>query len=248
MNTPVVTLEHIRVRFGDVTVLDDISLNIEAREFVGITGPNGGGKTTLLKVILGLISPEKGRVSVFSMPPVPARKRVGYVPQFHHFNSSFPASVMDVVLTGRLDSGSMFGRFSRADRRADRHAAEHALERVALHDLKNRQISKLSGGQQQRALIARALVSDPDMLLLDEPAASIDSSSKSTFYSLLDKLRGEKTIIMVTHDVSAVTSRADKILCLNRIFCSNDSDGILAEHPETTHPQASQPKITHPAT
>ncbi|MBU0569162.1 ABC transporter ATP-binding protein, partial [Patescibacteria group bacterium] len=166
MKNEAVRLTDVWVEFDGATILEKQNLILFENDFLGIIGPNGGGKTTLLKVILGLIEPSRGEVKVFGQPPVMARKNIGYVPQLSFFDKDFPISVMEVVLMGRLAVRSLFQRFTHEDR----NAALMALERVEMTDLRHRQIGKLSGGERQRVFIARALVSNPKLLLLDEPA------------------------------------------------------------------------------
>lgn len=211
MKKEVVKLNDVWVKFDDVTVLQEQNLTIYSDDFLGIIGPNGGGKTTLLKVILGLIEPSQGEVKVFGQPPARVRRSIGYVPQLSFFDRSFPINVMDVVLMGRLSVRSAFHKYSREDK----DAALRALEKVEMEDLRYRQIGKLSGGERQRVFIARALVSNPKLLLLDEPTASVDSKMKIGVYDLLDKLKKDMAIILVTHDMGVISSHVDKIACLN---------------------------------
>lgn len=207
-----VELNNISVKYGDLDALDDITLKVEEGSFLGIIGPNGGGKTTLLKVILGLIEPQQGEVKIFGEPLNNAVDQIGYVPQISNFDRSFPISVLDVVLMARL-GGRV--RFFHQYKKEDIQKAEAVLAEMNLLHLKNRQIGKLSGGQLQRVLIARGLAVDPDILLLDEPTASVDASSTSQIYEILKKLNEERTIIVVTHDMAAVSSYFDTLACLN---------------------------------
>ena len=176
-----VRLENVWVHYDTVSVLEDINLSIMRDDFMGIIGPNGGGKTTLLKVILGLVKPSKGKVTVLGGGPEENRKFIGYVPQYSHFDRDFPISVQEVVLMGRSGQVGLMKRFSREDK----ILALQALETVDMLEFKDRQIGKLSGGQQQRVFIARALVSEPKLLLLDEPTASVDMPMQTEFYELL---------------------------------------------------------------
>ena len=188
-------------------------LSLRPGEALALLGPNGGGKTTLLKAILGLVTPDSGEIRIFGRSGESARRSIGYVPQFSRFDRRFPISVEEVVLIGRLAGRSpWFSRFSRADRQL----VDALLERLEIADLKHRQIGQLSGGQLQRVLIARALAVEPRILILDEPTASVDSASKTRIYDLLKELNREMTILIVTHDLSAVSSNIDKIACLNQ--------------------------------
>ena len=204
---------NLSVFYGEDCALKEISLQVEEREFLGIIGPNGGGKTTLLKAILGLVPPESGEVRIFGGTGAQARRSIGYVPQFSRFDRRFPINVEEVVLMGRLTGRSpWFARYSREDR----EIVKSLLTRLEIADFRKRQIGQLSGGQLQRVLIARALAVEPKILILDEPTASVDSASKTRIYELLKELNQEITILIVTHDLSAVSSNIDKIACLNQ--------------------------------
>lgn len=206
-------IQNLSVFYGEDCALEKISLNVEEREFLGIIGPNGGGKTTLLKAILGLVQPQSGTVRIFGQTGDKARRSIGYVPQFSKFDRRFPISVEEVVLMGRLAGRSPW--FVRYDDK-DRMVVQSLLARLEILDLKQRQIGQLSGGQLQRVLIARALAVEPRILILDEPTASVDSASKTRIYDILKELNKEMTILIVTHDLSAVSSNIDKIACLNQ--------------------------------
>jgi len=227
----IVRLNDIRVNYGDVPALEDITLSIFQHDFLGIIGPNGGGKSTLLKVILGLVKAYSGSVSVFGKPPEQVRSRIGYVSQRPAFDRDFPASVWNVVMMGRYGKTGLFRRYNREDRTA----AEKALVRVGMQDYRNQQIGRLSGGQQQRVFVARALVAEPELLLLDEPTASIDSNMQTEFYELLEELKKSLTIVMVSHDISAVSVYVDKIVCLNRQLYYHGSKEITPEILEATY-------------
>ena len=227
----IVRLNDIRVNYGDVPALEDITLSIFQHDFLGIIGPNGGGKSTLLKVILGLVKAYSGSVSVFGKPPEQVRSRIGYVSQRPAFDRDFPASVWNVVMMGRYGKIGLFRRYNREDRTA----AEKALVRVGMQDYRNQQIGRLSGGQQQRVFVARALVAEPELLLLDEPTASIDSNMQTEFYDLLEELKKSLTIVMVSHDISAVSVYVDKLACLNRQLYYHGSKEITPEILEATY-------------
>jgi len=210
--TYAVELDDVSVNYGELEALKNINLKVAEGAFLGIIGPNGGGKTTLLKVILGLIEPQKGRVKVMGYPLNEVVDQIGYVPQISNFDRSFPISVLDVVLMARL-GGRV--RFFHQYQKEDIKKAEAVLEQLNLLHLKDRQIGKLSGGQLQRVLIARGLTVEPEILLLDEPTANVDASSTSQIYELLKELNKDKTIIVVTHDLAAVSSYFDSLACLN---------------------------------
>lgn len=226
-----IRLDGVWVRYNGVPILEDINLEIAPDDFVGIIGPNGGGKTTLLKVILGLISPARGHVTVFGQPPSKSRAGIGYVPQHTTFDREFPISVWDTVIMGRLSKTGMFKRYGKADAAA----AEKALQTVSMLQHRERQLGKLSGGEQQRVFIARALVSDPRLLLLDEPTASVDPAMQAEFYELLGRLRERMAIVLVSHDITAVSINVDKIACLNRRLFYHGSAEISPEVLEATY-------------
>jgi zinc transport system ATP-binding protein len=196
--------------YGDEPVLEDVNLILNARDFVCIVGPNGGGKTTLLKLILGLLRPGSGSLQVFGLAPDRARPRVGYMPQYAQLDPQFPVSVMDVVLMGRLRPGiAPYGR-------SDRLVAERALREVGLGDFARRPFSALSGGQRQRVLIARALACEPDLLLLDEPTSNLDLRVQGDFYDLLKDLSMRLTVLLVSHDVGFISNLVRTVVCVNR--------------------------------
>jgi len=178
----VVKLENVWVHYNGTPALEGIDLSIQQNDFLGIIGPNGGGKTTLLKVILGLIMPSHGEVSVLGKRPQRTRGSVGYVPQHSLFDRDFPISVWDVTLMGRCSRTGLLRRYGREDRAMVRNV----LKTVSMLEHKDRQMGKLSGGEQQRVLIARALAAEPKLLLLDEPTANVDATMQTEFYELLE--------------------------------------------------------------
>ncbi|NQT73416.1 MAG: ABC transporter ATP-binding protein [Chloroflexi bacterium] len=236
----VVTLDDIWVQNNGVPILKGITMAIEQNDFLGIIGPNGGGKTTLLKVILGLIKPSRGKVRVLGVSPERSRNKIGYVPQHNLFDREFPINVWDVVLMGRYGRTGLLKRYSGEDR----EKARSALETVGMLDHKERQIGKLSGGEQQRAFIARALVAEPEILLLDEPTASVDTAMQTEFYEILDSLKQRMAIVLVSHDISAVSVHVDKIACLNQELFHHGSGEIESEILEATYKCPIQ-MITH---
>ena len=207
--TPAVQAEDVTFSYNGNPVLEHVNVVIHQRDFVMIVGPNGGGKTTLLRLILGLLRPTRGHVRVFGQPPEQVRHRIGYMPQHAQVDPSFPVTVMDVTLMGRL-RGRHFGPF----RRQDKQAAREALRLVEIADLEDRPFSDLSGGQRQRTLIARALASEPDLLLLDEPTASLDMAIEQELYDLLKRLNERLTIVMVSHDLGFVSQVVKTVVCV----------------------------------
>lgn len=212
LKTPIIELDSVSFSYPGSTILKDVSFQVYEGEFIGMIGPNGGGKTTLLKLILGFLKPSKGIVKVFGESPISSSglKQLAYVPQAIRFDRDFPISVEEVVLSGLLSHLPWYGRFHTNDR----HAALEALEKVGLPHLREASFGTLSGGQAQRVLIARSLVSNPQLLLLDEPTASVDSQAEADIYALLSQLRNEMTILMVTHDLRAAIDQVERILCV----------------------------------
>lgn len=207
-----VELKNVSFSYKEGLVLEDVNISIQPGEFVCFVGPNGGGKTTLMKLIIGLLTPDTGTVSVIGMSPLKARPLIGYVPQHAHHDLMFPVTVWDVVLMGRIDNHYRFGAFTSFDRKQ----AELALQEVDLLHLKKRPFSALSGGQRQRTLIARALVSEPSVMILDEPMTNIDALREKELVELLKTLSERMTILMVTHDLGFVSKYVSKVVCVNR--------------------------------
>lgn len=223
---PVIEVSHVTFGYPpqgeSQPVLDDVSLRIEPNEFLGIIGPNGGGKTTLLKIMLGMLKPQRGEVRVFGRPPAESRNRIGYVPQHAKVDPSIPASVLDVVLTGRLGR-SWFGfRYGRRDI----EIARHALSQTEMEPFAGRAIGTLSGGQRQRVLVARALASDAALLLLDEPTAGVDPHMERSLTDLLHRLNERLPIVIVSHDVSFVSTHLKRVACLNRTLICHKAEEI----------------------
>lgn len=208
----VIDFNHLFFHYGDDPVLRDVTFQMKPGEFLGIIGPNGGGKTTLLKLILGFIKPTAGSIQVFGESPVEARSKLAYVPQGLRFDRQFPISVKELVLTGRLSRLPWYGVYSQADEQA----VAEALEKVGISHLQERPFGTLSGGQAQRALIARALVSEPKLLLLDEPTASVDPQAEADIYRILQNLREKMAVVMVTHDLRAAVDLVDRVLLVQR--------------------------------
>lgn len=212
----VIAVKNVTVTRQELVMLDDVSLTVHQGEFAAIIGPNGAGKTTLLKVILGLTKLDSGSVEVFGRPVDKLgemRSRIGYVPQIHNIDLNFPVSVYETVLMGT------YGRVGVGRRPAssDHEATIAALDRVGMTELKNRPIARLSGGQRQRVFIARALVSNPELLLLDEPTTGVDLATSGSLYSLLKELKDEgTTVVLVSHDITVVAAYLDSLACLNR--------------------------------
>jgi len=208
----IIEIDHVYFSYDGLPVLQDVNITIKERDFLAIIGPNGGGKTTILRLILGLLEPDKGTIRVFGRTPKQARRLIGYLPQQFTFDFDFPISVMEIVLMGRLGKRGVGKKYTHEDIKI----CLQALEKVGMQSFKEREIGNLSGGQRQRVLIARALTSEPRLLLLDEPVSSVDTQWQQSFYELLHDLNKEIAIVLVTHDVSVISTYIDKIACLNR--------------------------------
>ncbi len=208
----IVEINHVYFFYDEVPVLQDVNITIKERDFLAIIGPNGGGKTTILKIMLGLLEPDKGTVRLFGRAPKQARRYVGYLPQQFTFDYDFPISVMEVVLMGRLGKRGVGKKYTDEDVTV----CLNALEKVGMANYKESEIGNLSGGQRQRVLIARALTSEPRLLLLDEPVSSVDTQWQKSFYELLNELNKDIAVIVVTHDVGVISTYFDKIACVNR--------------------------------
>jgi len=211
MNGEVIArLEGVSVRRGAVQVLSDVDLEVRRGDLMWVVGPNGGGKTTLVKLLLGLLPPDSGSVTVFGQRPEQARARIGYMAQQSSLDSHFPVDVLSVTLMGRLGPTTPLGPF----RRKDHAIALKALDQVGLRDLARRPFSALSGGQQRRLFIARALACEPELLILDEPTANLDPAVQSRLYALLQDLHQQMTIIMVSHDPTFVVDSVEQVVCV----------------------------------
>jgi zinc transport system ATP-binding protein len=223
---PYVELEAVDVGYGDVRVLEHIDLTVESGDFLGIIGPNGSGKTTLLRVMLGLREPDRGAVRLFGHPPATFRQwgRLGYVPQRATLDPALPVTVSEVVATGLVASLGLFGRTGARERQR----IDEVLAQVGMQAHADARIGPLSIGQQQRVLIARALVSKPELLILDEPTGGVDPEAQTSFYALLRHLNRERdvTLILVSHDIGVVAKEVTKLACLNRrlIFHGRPAD------------------------
>lgn len=225
MKEKALTIEHLSFHYERTPALEDVNFEIAQGEFVGIFGPNGGGKTTLLKLIMGMLQPQKGVIRLFGHTPKERRHLIGYVPQAMRFDRDFPISVLEVVMMGCLRKLTWWGRYP-AD---TKQKSMNALERVGLVHKASSSFGTLSGGEAQRTLIARAIVDDPKMLLLDEPTASVDPQAEQDIYDQLAELNKTMTILMVTHDLQTIVDKVGKLLCVNRqVTCLKAKD--VCEH------------------
>ncbi len=207
-----IAVEQVWAGYHGQIVLEEVSLSVKEGDFVGLIGPNGGGKTTLLRVILGLLTPYRGTVRLLGKTVREGRRHVGYVPQGVEFDHDFPINVWQVVQMGRLSKAGLFRRY----RSEDDEVVAEALRNVEMLDLRDRPLGELSGGQRQRVYIARALATEAQVLLLDEPATSVDPQVSASIYELLQELNHEMAILMVTHNMAVVSAYVKSVGCLNR--------------------------------
>lgn len=221
MSDPIIAVRDLWFSYNGIPVLAAVSLLVNQGDFLALLGPNGGGKTTLLKLMLGLLRPDRGTIHVFGELPGKSSHRIGYMPQHLHFNQSFPISVLDSVLMGRLKPGRGWSRYTQRDKLA----AQQALERVEMWEYRNRRVGELSGGQQQRVFIARALVDEPEVLFLDEPTTSVDTKHQTDLFEILKELNETVTIVVVSHDVGIVSSHVKSVACVNQqVFVHSDAE------------------------
>ncbi len=222
MTETAVLIKDLSFAYAKLATLENINLEIKHREFLGVVGPNAGGKSTLLKLILGVLTPQKGRILVYSNFPKKSRWQIGYVPQYPKFERNFPITVEQAVLMGRIKSKIIFNNYTKEDY----SAVHNALEEVEAVSIAKRQIGSLSGGQLQRVLIARALVSNPRLLILDEPTANIDQYVEGEIFEVLRTLNQRMTIIVVSHDIAFISSYVSRVACLNRTLICHNTDSV----------------------
>lgn len=217
---PVIALDNVSFSYNAKLVLENVNLTVADKEFVWVVGPNGGGKTTLVKLILGLLQPKSGTIRVFGQSPAAARRRIGYMPQHAQLDPRFPVTSREVVLMGRLNKGMAPGMYSANDK----EIVHKVLELVGMESTADIPLKDLSGGQQRRLLIARALACEPDMLLLDEPTANLDRIAERDLFKILKKLNQQLTVMMISHDPAFVSDYVEQVVCVNR---------TVAIHPTT---------------
>lgn len=228
----VINIRDVSFQYDDRPVLEDVSVTINRGDFVGLIGPNGSGKSTLLKIILGLLEPKKGEVYLFGEPIKKFNhwEKIGFVSQkANSFNSGFPATVFEVVSMGLFGKIGLFRFLNREHKKK----IENVIEQVGLSDFSDKNIGDLSGGQQQRAFIARALVSDPELLILDEPTVGVDTNNVHQFYELLKGLneKANITLLLVSHDIGTMINYVTDVACLNRrLHFHGGKDDFLADH------------------
>lgn len=227
----VISVRDVWAGYEGDPVLENVNLTVHEHDFVGLIGPNGGGKTTLIKVLLGLLPPTRGEVRILGRPVKEGRRYIGYVPQAVRFDHDFPISVWDVARMGRLGERGLLRRYTARD---DAIVAEK-LRQMDILDLRDRPIGALSGGQRQRVYIARALAAEPRILILDEPLAGVDAQTSSNFYELLSRLNDQITILMVSHDIGAITSYVKTVGCLNRQLIYHTEKQLTPEMLDATY-------------
>lgn len=223
--TQTVEIKNMSFAYQNRNVLKDVNLTVPLGDFATIVGPNGGGKTTLLKLLLGLLKPSTGTIRIFGTTPAKSRIKIGYMPQYSHLDMQFPVTVMDVALMGRLGKGG-WDRYSAQDIKC----AATALEEVKMDTFKNSHFNALSGGQKQRVLIARALCCEPELLLLDEPTSNIDQESEQDLFKILTRLNQRMTILLVSHDLGFTSQVVKSVICVNRqvvIHPTTTMDGTM---------------------
>jgi zinc transport system ATP-binding protein len=242
------SVEHLSFRYNSVEVLSDISFSVDAGDYIGLVGPNGSGKTTVIKIILGLTQQEKGTVTLFGSDAsaFKDRHKIGYLPQKPtHFNPHFPATVKEIVSLGLFSKM----RFPKRITRDDEAVIYEAMEMADVLDISDALIGELSGGQQQRVLVARSVVNKPELLILDEPTTALDPEAREHFFKVLYELNLKKnvTVILVTHDIASIGEYASKLLYLDKkiIFYGSFEDFCLSENMTQYFGEFSQHLICH---
>lgn len=210
-------LEHVVAGYDSQVVLPDVTITIHENDFLGVIGPNGGGKTTFVKTLLGAIPPLKGEIT-----PCVDSLNIGYLPQNSTIDKQFPISVIDTVLSGLMFNKGLLGRYARKDR----EKAEQMLAKIGISELSHRNIGELSGGELQRVLLSRALISEPQILVLDEPTTYVDNKFEKEMYALLKELNKSIAIVMISHDLGTISSHVKSIACVNRSFHYHNSNTI----------------------
>jgi zinc transport system ATP-binding protein len=237
MKPPIIELKNISFSYGGPVILKHIDLQIKEGEFIGVVGPNAGGKSTLLKLILGLLRPTQGEIRVTGKRPELVRPEIGYVPQYPRFTRDFPITVKQAVLMGRLGKTRWWGGYTPKDN----DIAIQTLKKTEMDTHAQRQLNTLSGGQLQRVLLSRALASEPRILILDEPTANIDQRVESDIFDLLKQLNKQMTIIVVSHDIAFVSYYVHRVACLNTTLMCHEAahvDGALVDELYGAHMHA----------
>jgi zinc transport system ATP-binding protein len=220
--TAVISVSGVTFSYGGPMVLEDVHLDVADGEFLGVVGPNAGGKSTLLKLMLGLLEPTTGSIEVGGRDPSEGSRMIGYVPQYPPFARDFPITVEQTVLLGRLGTARVLGGYSRPDR----NIADRVMAETEIFNIRGRRLNTLSGGQLQRVLLARALASEPRILMLDEPTANIDVRMESDIFELLRRLNQRATIIVVSHDIGFISQYVGRVACVNRTLICHSTLAI----------------------
>lgn len=220
MNNSIIKIENLSAGYDRKTVLHDINLEISEKDFLGIIGPNGGGKTTLMKVILGFLKPSEGKITFYDNGMPVEQLEIGYLPQYNSIDKKFPISIYEVILSGLNRQKSLFSRFTKEHH----ERVKETISMMGLEGMENKPIGQLSGGQMQRALLGRAIVSNPKAIILDEPNTYIDKRFEARLYSLLEEINKQRAVILVSHDIGSVLQTVKSIACVN---------GTLNYHPQS---------------
>lgn len=225
--TPIIEIKNLSAGYDGRTVLRDVNLTIYERDFLGVIGPNGGGKTTLIKCILGLLKPFGGEILFHSQLPSSGKGQLsmGYLPQYNSIDRKFPITVEEVILSGLSSQKPLASRFTNAHR----EKARSVIARMGLEGMEDRAIGALSGGQLQRALLGRAIISDPEVVILDEPSTYIDKRFEARLYELLAEINRDCAIILVSHDIGTVLQQVKSIACVNETLDYHPDTGVTEE-------------------
>ena len=225
MNNSIIKIENLSAGYDRKTVLHDINLEISEKDFLGIIGPNGGGKTTLMKVILGLLKPSEGKITFYDNGMPVEQLEIGYLPQYNSIDKKFPISVYEVILSGLNRQKSLFSRFTKEHH----ERVKETISMMGLEGMENKPIGQLSGGQMQRALLGRAIVSNPKAIILDEPNTYIDKRFEARLYSLLEEINKQRAVILVSHDIGSVLQTVKSIACVNATLDYHPQSEVSAE-------------------
>ena len=209
---PSIIINQLSFCYEELPVLQDVNLTISKGDFLAVIGPNGGGKSTLLKLMMGLLKPNKGKITLFGKSPEEMRKKIGYVPQCNKADRMFPITTYEILLTGAVSKSKFMGIYPK-----EIHAkAEELLELFTLTSHKDKAFGALSGGLAQKTLLARALICDPEIIFLDEPMSNIDAATKEEIFSFLFNFKKKKTILMVTHDLQVAVEKVSRFICIEQ--------------------------------
>lgn len=225
MNNSIIKIENLSAGYDRKTVLHDINLEISEKDFLGIIGPNGGGKTTLMKVILGLLKPSEGKITFYDNGMPVEQLEIGYLPQYNSIDKKFPISIYEVILSGLNRQKSLFSRFTKEHH----ERVKETISMMGLEGMENKPIGQLSGGQMQRALLGRAIVSNPKAIILDEPNTYIDKRFEARLYSLLEEINKQRAVILVSHDIGSVLQTVKSIACVNDTLDYHPQSEVSAE-------------------